>query len=334
MKYRLLSAMIAAAIIAGLFYTIDPHQVWDALLQSDYRFLPAILGLRWLTLLPRCPRLAVLFERPARDLAVIYHAESSCLFFNALLPLRAGEIAEVALLRTILKLPGSRILTGLTLDRLFDILFLSLFMLLVLPWLPGLSGRIAHGLMIAGVISGVVFLAMGCALWRHHSLHRWAGRLLERFLPASADLWLSRLNEGIAGIRLLGSPLRLTMATVCTAALWGLAVLSLQVVAWSFGQAPDWMASILAVGLTVLGMAVVGTPNGIGVMHAAITVAYVLFGIPEATALAIAVIFHAATVVVSLLSGGLSVYIYRDYFRSISGRLRGRERGLDISEVD
>ena len=303
----IVSLLMTALIVAGLVLTVDLGAVWGYLLRADYSFLPLILILRTLPILSRTWRFSVLLECP-HGVRPIYHAEAVSYLFNNLLPFRAGEIAAVALLRATLGMRSSRILSAMALDRLLDVIFLAMLLLATLPFVPEVPPMIGSSLSAIGLVSGLAVLIMILALRLRNRFSETCHRALHRFLPHKADVWRARLNEGIEGVNLLTSPVRSGIAILCTIVSWLWIVVSLQATAWAFGLHPDWTATIFATCVSVLGGAVIGTPGGLGVVHAAIVVSYGLFGLPADTALAIAVIVHAVSAVVALGIGGISLY--------------------------
>lgn len=325
-KSLILSVCLAAAIVIGLARMIDFDLVWRTLLAADYGLVPAILLLRGVPVLARAWRFSVLLDRLDR-LRDIYHAEAICFLVNSVLPLRGGEVAEIVLLRPLLGLSGSRIVAAMTLDRLLDIVFLALVLVALLPVLPGLPPMVGRGILAAAAVSGLACLALAIALRRRRSLGEWAGRLLRRLPRAKAEAWLARLDEGVSGVDLLGSPARCAVALLGTALTWGLAGAALHVTALAFGQHPDWLATTFAICLTMLGTAVISVPSGLGVMHAAIVVSYSLFGMADATALAVAVIYHAASTLVALGTGGVSLLRRGSYFHAMAVQVFRREPG-------
>lgn len=294
-------------IVVGFFYTVDLKAVWGYLIQANYSFLPIILVLRGLPIISRTWRFTVLLDC-SNGVKQVYHAEAVSYFFNNLLPFRAGEIAAIALLRTTLKIRSTRILSAMALDRLLDVIFLAVLLLSTLPFVPDIPPMIGYSLTIIGVVACSAFLAMILALRFQNGFSQWCHKVLHRYSPDKAELWLIRLNEGVEGVNLLASPVRLAIALFCTALSWLWVVLSLQATAWAFGLHPDWISTIFATCVSVLGAAVVGTPGGLGVMHATIVVSYGLFGLPATTTLAIAVIAHATSVLAALGIGGVSLY--------------------------
>lgn len=301
------SAVIALSVI-GFYYAVDLNAVWTYLLQADYSYLPLVLVLRALPIISRTGRFAVLLGS-FDQFKKIYHAEALSYLFNNILPFRAGEIAAVALLRATMEIRVSRILSAMALDRLLDVIFLALLLLSTLPFVPVLPPMIGYSLTIVGLVSGAMFAAMMLALRFQSKFSRLCHHILHKLAPSKVDIWLDRLNEGVEGVNLLGSPARLAQAIFYTIMSWLWIILSLQVTAWAFGLHPDWIATIFATCVSVLGGAVVSTPGGLGVMHATIVVSYGLFGIPAAQTLAVAVILHAASAFVAVVVGGISLYL-------------------------
>ena len=203
---------------------------------------------------------------------------------------------------------SSRILSAIALDRLLDVIFLGGIFLATLPFVPQFPPMIGYSISVIGLVSGLAFLVMSLALRFQSRFNQWCHEYFHRLLPNRAEVWLDRLNEGIEGVNLLASPFRLGIAIACTALSWLWSVLSLQATAWAFGLNPDWVATIFVTCVSVLGAAVVSTPGGIGIMHATIVVSYGLFGFSAVTTLAIAMVVHAASALVALGIGGISLY--------------------------
>jgi uncharacterized membrane protein YbhN (UPF0104 family) len=212
------------------------------------------------------------------------------------LPLRAGEVARVALVD-----PGaagrSYVVSTIIGEKLLDACGLVLLTAL-LGWLAPLPDWLRLATPVSIIAAG---LALVAALWAGARVGPW---------------WLSsRATRALAGLATLREPGRLVAAV-----LWTQASLVAGVAAnwWSLaavGADPTIPAALLVLLALYVGGTLPAPPGRIGVFQALCVAAVLPFGVEPAVALAFAMLHYVVVVVVPSAVGALYLVAWRGWRR-------------------
>jgi uncharacterized protein (TIRG00374 family) len=155
----------------------------------------SIRGVRW-----------KLFLKPAGEVGTLKAVQIYLIstFLNFLLPLRGGEVAKCLMLKRIARIPVSRSLPTIILDKSLD-LIPALFIIAIVPFL-GLQMDVKLWLVL-GAVSGLLFAAVffvALAAWKRASaialLHRMGG-----VLPGSVSSKVEGFATGFVDSLLMGA---------------------------------------------------------------------------------------------------------------------------------
>lgn len=285
---------ITLAAIAGLALLVDWSAVARELSEASPTDLALMLGLWVVWLVLRPMRMRALVRATGQGDALTrndaFGAHAVGMAVNNLLPMRAGEVAMIWILRRRANVPAGSGASAVVLDRFCDLVGALGVLALALIWMPERPSAIERGLpvFVGALLAGLVALGVVVAL---------RGRLLEiaaRLLPAKLLPPLGHLLDGLA---VLGRPPVLLQVALWTAAIWGLATVS-----FFYGVRAVWPGATVVMGAFLLGVValaflVPAAPGGVGVFHAASVFALAVFGVPAEAALAYALLTHASTFV-------------------------------------
>jgi len=224
---------------------------------------------------------------------------------NSVFPGRVGEVVRAVLLARKTNVPFSSGFATVVVARLFDGLSLTFLTLLVMAsmW-DNLAGPVRTGLMLAGGGYIVVLLILaGLRAW-----HEKAAAILVKPLRILGVHGLAARVEGLllsfaAGLSVLKSPRDLLKTVAFSAGVWVCLTASVMPVFWSLGISFQWFVAPLVLVLAGLGM-LIPTPAGTGTIHYLLGVVFpVITGIPEASAKAMAILFHSSQFLPIILAG-------------------------------
>jgi hypothetical protein len=309
-RYRRPLLIAVSCAISALFAYLAVKDVrfsemGSALTESNYWWLVPAFLLLALAIFVRALRWRLLFAPETRPpLQATTEATLVGYFFNNILPLRAGEVVRIAYLYRRAGTSRAETTGTIVIERTYDVLVLVVLLLVTLPWLPHLTWfRTAAAL---AVVLGVACLAMVVvlAIYRDRPL-RFLFRPLARlpfFSLGTVERAAMNFAQGLGGLR---RP-RLALA----AFFWGVVSWLLTALSfWSLMRGFDLGLSPLA-GLLVaiaigLGMILPSSPAAVGVFEAAALVVLRAYGIPNAQALAYALVLHALNFVPFLVAGAI-----------------------------
>jgi uncharacterized protein (TIRG00374 family) len=218
---------------------------------------------------------------------------------NNVLPLRAGEVVRIYVVarrwRAATGRPASEsfwlVAATLGVERVLDSLALLLILgalVLVIP-VPAVFQWAAATLLILDVIGIAIVIALARNPRAAHGLiTRWTGRW-----PAAARLAGRTFDVALRGIEGIRTRAHLLPLLGWTIVVW----LCPAAAAWSMLRAVDldlpFVAGWTVLSFVGLGIAVPSAPGYVGVWHAAAVLAVMIFGVPQATAVAYALLYHA-----------------------------------------
>jgi uncharacterized protein (TIRG00374 family) len=303
----ILGLIVAAALLALVLIRTDLNATLDALGGTEFAYLPPAMllfalavwfqALRWRYLL------RPLADVPAQRLyPVIFVGHLA----NSLVPLRAGEVLRVLLLKRREGVSRMAALGTLVVERALDGLTLSAMLLIFvavvdssdLLWQLVLAGSLLFGLATAGLVL--------IALHPERSLSLGVS-LIERG-PVRFQARLRRwLRSFLTGTTALRTPGGIAVALATTAAFW----LSVAVVYALVGEAFDiqegFSTYILVTAAANLSVSIPSSQGGLGPFEFFVRETLVFSGVASHVATAYALVLHAAILATMILIGALSL---------------------------
>ena len=300
--------IVAAALIVGVFVwlavrTIDLELTWQALREAEAVWVVPSLALLALSAPLRALRWWAVFAPGRRPpLKAATKALLIGLFFNSILPFRAGEAARLVYLARRTGVSRAETLATIAVERVFDVLALVLILFVSLPFLPEvtwLQAAVWLALVLGvglGLAVGVLFVfgdrALRALLWPL----RWLP-----FLSVERLEWAPRnLGSGLAALRSLevagaGAVLTILSWLVLATSTWALMP--------AFDLDLGFEAASLVLVAVGLAMIVPSPPAALGVFEGAVVVALVAFDVDASVALSYALVLHAVNFVPYLAAG-------------------------------
>ena len=310
----LLQLGLATALLAGLLWRVDVASVRDELENATLWWLPlafaAVLVSHWF----RALRWQVFF-RPMQPVSVPFLFGTAVLGVacNLTLPLRAGEVVRVQVLRRRTGLSVSSILATVVAEKLMDVVAFCSFIIVgaVLYEEARFLWPLAvlYGALLAGGVFAARWLALRSGQPRPRLISQPAGRV---------RAWLAtELDAFGAGLQAFRRPAAVFKIVWTSHVAW----LIEAVVYYSCGQALGLDLSpavyLLVVVAASLAVSVPLTQAGLGVFELALTGLVVAFGIGESQAAAFAIFSHVVLALPYLVAGPLAAIAMRLSFSDI-----------------
>jgi glycosyltransferase 2 family protein len=311
----LLGIAISGASLALLLWNIEWGEFWAAMATADYRWLiPSLLSVLvalWLKVPKWRWLLAPVGYTSRRN---VLYCMSVGYLVNTVLPGRLGELARTYLLARLERLSPVAVLSTVAVDRILDVVALSLLLAIVLP-MADLPGWVTQsGLVVGAAGLSLLVLCMILARPRGQAIFlKLLGALPAFPGKAAVQGWSGALMLGLEGLRGAKGVLRIFGVT---AVIWIITVSTFYFAMLAFHiQAPIWAAA-LALAMTNLGMVVPSSPGYIGVFHGLVVLALGAFGVGIELALGFAVVVHLIGI---LPVGLLGVYALWRFGLTLTG---------------
>ncbi len=211
---------------------------------------------------------------------------------NNVLPLRAGEVLRLYTLARLGPVSVSHAVATGTLDRVFDMLLVGLFLGLGLPLIPALESYRATNMLFLGLV--VLLLGSGWWLVRADN-PSWVRRVPQRIQP--------RVEEFLDSLRVLRSGPLLLKTLAFSTVIWGGMVIYFWLLLYACAFSLPFEAAFVVLLLLAVGVALPAAPGFIGVFQYAVVLALSFFSVPKEEALSFSLVAHLAQYVPITLGG-------------------------------
>jgi glycosyltransferase 2 family protein len=306
------SAIRAAVVVGGLAASVvfgylalrgvKFHATWRALEASNAWWLVPSLAALAASMAGRVVRWRLLF-RPAHRPPFVPLAKASVLglFFNSILPARAGEAARIVALKSYTGIPVAETTATVIVERIADVTSLLLLLLVLVAWLPHVSWLAADEIVAAGCLVGIVVLGFAVRRLRMRPLPRM--RLPVR-VPGLNEERMRRMTENaLHGMETLVNPRQAAGVLAWTYASWLLLGLSFWFLMFGLHLHLSLLAGLLVVITTGLGFIVPAAPAAVGVFEAAGLTAMSAYAVPRSHAFAYVLVLHLLNFVPFVVAG-------------------------------
>lgn len=309
----LLFFTIGAAIFVWVYQDQNIDEIKLSLKNADYKWIILSLVLGLLSHLSRAVRWNLLINSLGYKPKTINSLLSVFIMYitNMALP-RSGEIIRCGVMSKYEKVPFTKLLGTVFIERTIDMIMLMLLFVVVLltqfdKVLELLNNNPEIKDNILGIISSWDFIAISIVstILIIYLLYRFRNKIKHTKLYIKIADLLKQFSEGILTIIKMERKFSFIFHSV---AIWVLYFLMIYVCFWSFDFTKDFN---ILVGLTVFVMASFGmvapSPGGIGTWHFMTIQTLIIYGvenISEAGAFAFAV--HGSTTFLLIITGALS----------------------------
>lgn len=298
--------------LCAYFAVRDAHldDVWNALGASNYWWLvPAFAALALANLLRAC-RWQFLFAPSTRPpFRSVLRAMLIGLFFNNVLPARAGEAARVVALKQSVGTSRAEAVGTVVIERAYDVLSVLMILFVTLAWLPPVTWLRAAVVLAVCLSVGIATILIALIFFGQRPLRfllRPLGRL--PFLGAERmEQAAENLVQGLAGLRRPGLA---AAALAWTTASWLAFGLSAWFVMLGFDLGLSPMASMLVIIAVALAMILPSSPAAIGVFEAATLVALKAYDVPSSQGLSYALVLHALNFIPYIVAGLVVLHLH------------------------
>ncbi len=255
---------------------------------SHVRLLPLLpaIGVMLLTYLIRAYRWQVLLQ-PVKVVSISQLFASTMIGFmaNNILPLRAGEFVRAYAVARIADVSATAAFATLVIERVFDGIALSLFLLLSLFTLSLPSWVIHVNYVFVGVYI-TVLVVCGVLLS--------PGKEGKKWQPAWLPLRMRHtLDNFTVGLEILRNGPRLLWVSIYSLVLWLVTAGYHLFLFQAFGLTLSPQTAIVLLSIVALGVALPAAPGFVGNYQYATVVALSLFAVPQEEALGFSLLAHA-----------------------------------------
>lgn len=289
-----LSLGVSAVFLVLAFRGLRPEDAWDAIRQAQFGWLVVGFAISFAVRLVVTRRWKYLIDgvQPV-PFTRLYELVNIGYMGNNIYPFRAGEVLRCVLLQRSHKVPIAQSGVSILVERAFDGIVMVTFVLVGLIALNLESDVLRNGAAVTGVwfLAAVLmffFLALRPSLFR-----RVAGWVAKRLPDRIGARILQLTDDIINGTVGLSRPRDLFGAVGTSYLTWMIEALAYTAVAVAFNVVPvNYMLMLIVVGAVNLGQIIPSSPGGVGVFEYFASTVLIAFGVPQADAVAYALLAH------------------------------------------
>jgi uncharacterized protein (TIRG00374 family) len=231
---------------------------------------------------------------------------------NNVMPFRVGEAARIGVLARKRRLPIVEVAAAAGMERVLDMLSVVLILAIALPLTTGTLGM-QHATIVAAIATAAVIAGIVIVVLFGESLEPLVEKVLTMVAPRHADAFVRRWREFHGALAVMREPAIALPAAVGALSVWALTVVLQWTVLRAFQPSAGLLDAALLVGIVSIASAVPAAPGAIGtyqwVAQQALTLPFpALYTITSA--LAIALVSHAASYVYSSILGVIGLWYF------------------------
>ncbi|MCE5207398.1 MAG: flippase-like domain-containing protein [Chloroflexi bacterium] len=252
----------------------------------------------WLIL--RALALKVILSGKA-GMAQTFRAINVGYLLNNILPLRAGEIGKAVVLGQSSGLGVTKVLSGIVIERAFDLFFAAALLLAVLPLVLEMSW--------AKTVAIVVLVLVVCGLFALYIMAR-KNEVIQAWIQKVGKKWpwvskyiQPQIATFLSGFSILTDFRQFLVCLLAIGSSWGVAVLMYYVMMFSIIPAPQFWWGVFVNSILAMGIAIPSAPAALGVFEASVVAALKVLGTSYSNALAYAVVMHFLQIAITAIFG-------------------------------
>ena len=295
---------VAASALFGYLAVrgVDFAAAWRALESMNVWWLAPSLAALAASVAVRVVRWQILFQPDRRPpLVPLGKATLLGLFFNSILPARAGEAARIVALKSYTGTSLAETTGTVVVERVADVTSLLLLLFVLAPWLPHVSWLAAASALAAGCLIAVVALAF--VVWRLRTRPLPRLHLLARVPGLNEERVRLIAENALHGMATLASPRQAISVLAWTYGSWLLLGVSFWCLMLGLHLHLSLLAALVVVIAIGLAFIVPSAPAAVGVFEAAGLTALAAYGVDRSHGFAYVLVLHLVNFIPFVLAG-------------------------------
>ncbi len=241
---------------------------------------------------------------------------------NNVMPFRVGEAARIGVLARKRQLPIVEVAAAAGIERVLDMLSVVLILAIALPLTTGTLGM-QHAAWVAGLATAVIVAGVIVVVLFGESLEPLVESVLSKIAAKQSAALVGRWRELHGALAVMREPKIAIPATLGALSVWALTVVLQWTVLRAFQPSAGLLDAALLIGVVSIASAVPAAPGAIGTYQ---WVAQQALALPFpslytiTSALAIALVSHAASYIYSSLIGVVGLWYFGVSLTSFNAR--------------
>jgi uncharacterized protein (TIRG00374 family) len=222
-------------------------------------------------------------------------------FINNIFPFRLGEISRAIFMGASIKVHPGQILSTIFIERIFDLIILAFFLLLMLPYVVGMAwikttAWVILGVLIVGLFVLFMFLRNSSKVDKFlENIGNKKNVILRFVIPLIRSLF--------EGFQSLKNPKQALIGFGGVLGSWLVSFVQFSIFLSLFTKNSEWWWGIFANCILALGIALPSAPAGLGIYESSIVAGLKLFNIEESISLAFGLMLHISQFILIAILG-------------------------------
>ena len=235
----------------------------------------------------------------------------------AIIPFRIGEIVRPYLIKKKKDIPLSSAFATVFIERFFDILILIIFLYVNLFYLPDLPGFIIEGgkIFLGIILLTILFIVL--LVFKTETAFRLINPILKRFPEKYSTFINNILKNFISGFAVISNIKSLFLVFIFSFLLWFINTVSLYLLFYLCNLKLPFIASLLVLVITALGISLPAAPGFLGNFQYASILALTYFNVPKTEAFAFSIVSYLAGVGIVILLGFIFLFFEKSSFKDL-----------------
>jgi uncharacterized protein (TIRG00374 family) len=299
--HSVLGVTVSVILLVWVFAGVDYSKFSQQLYTANYWVLIPALFVFWLHFVLRAIRWRFLLPNGSKvGFQASFDSTIVGCFANFVLPLRAGEFVRPYMLSKITKVSFAEGFASIVTERFFDLVASIVTFAIILQFIPALPEE-AHWVSTSAWILGGISVAILGFIVTVSLLPEKIVLIYDYLFPLTKEQKLTKivmarlrrfLIDFISSAKILSSPSRLFAVLAMTALIWLSNYLLFYIFLYLLNIPQTFLLATVVSVVIALAVAAPSAPGFIGVYQTACVVAFALYKIPEAEALAFSIITH------------------------------------------
>ena len=318
-----LGLLLSALFIYLAFRKVDLARLWTLTKSADPLLIFLVVLTTIFQYVVRAWRWGLLLE-PIQKTGFLNRLTTTLIGFaaNCVLPARLGEFIRANYLGHTEEISGSSAFGTIVVERLFDGFTLLVVLLIGLmgTTFPEQWQSLGGSLKAAGWLLLLIYLGLIVFLAGFKYRAAMFLNILERLIFFVPERYRKRIIEMLwnfsLGLVLVKTPSRWFLVIFLSFLVWFTHLFQIQWMVRSVGLSIPFIASFLIMAMASLGVIIPSAPGYVGTFHLSVQYGLLLYGLGREEALSVAILWHAALFLTTLLIGFVAfIYVQITYGR-------------------
>ncbi len=292
--------IISGIAIYAIFSLVSPAELVKSLQSINLIYVLPAAALFVLWLILRAVALKVILSGKAQTLQT-FRAINAGYLLNNILPLRAGEFGKAIILGQTSGLGVTKVLSGIVIERAFDLFYAAAMLLSVLPLVLEMNWTKPVAIIVLALVIAGLF-ALYIMARNREPITRWIEKIGKK------RAWVCKyiqpqIASFLGGFSILTDLKQFLVCLLAIGSSWFVAIFLYYILMLAIITPPPLWWGVFVNSVLAMGIALPSAPAALGVFEASVVAAMKVLGVDYSHALAYAIVMHFLQIAITSIFG-------------------------------